>query len=204
MGACHFGRCLDLRAVLTGYDSFLAAVDNSLSANGERTSAVDVVDMHGGPTPRTGSTSSGTTRRRHATSWAWWETQNTRGGRCRQRDRREVFGVLAQAYQAVAKTLTKVHETELSWVAAERAASVAERSEDAGVIAATAYHLGHSLRRAGRVQEALTVSERAYDAVVRQGGPGQPDPARPSLAGGLTLTSVIAAASATTDRRCGN
>ena len=36
------------------------------------------------------------------------------------------------------------------------------------MIAATAYHLGHSLRRAGRVQEALTVSERAYEAVMRQ------------------------------------
>ena len=111
--------------------------------------------------------------------------------------RREVFGVLARADEVVGvKTLTKVHETELSWVAAERAASAAERSEDAGVVAATAYHLGHSLRRAGRVQEALTVSERANDAVMRQGGRGQPDPALLGLAGGLTLTSVIAAASA--------
>lgn len=46
------------------------------------------------------------------------------------------------------------------------------------------------------MHEALTVSERAYEAVMRQWGGGEPDPALLGLAGGLTLTGVIAAASA--------
>jgi hypothetical protein len=35
-------------------------------------------------------------------------------------DRRGAFGVLAETYQVTAKTLTKVGETELAWIAAER------------------------------------------------------------------------------------
>lgn len=194
-GGVAFRALPDLRAILTGYDSLLAAVDNS--RQGEVTAtAVDVVDMQ---------FRADTANRQYQlghyeeaarelirlvgdAEHARWEAP--------VEGRREVFGVLAQAYQTVAKTLTKIHETELSWVAAERAASAAERSEDARLVAATAYHLGHSLRRAGRVQEALTVSERAYEAVMRQWGSGHPDSAVLGLAGGLTLTSVIAAASA--------
>jgi transcriptional regulator with XRE-family HTH domain len=108
-------------------------------------------------------------------------------------DDRPVYSVLAQGYHAVAKTLTKIDQTELAWVAAERGAAAAARSEDVGLVAASAYHLGHAFRRAGRVAEALSVAERAYDALA---GRNPQDAASLGLAGGLTLTSVIAAASA--------
>jgi transcriptional regulator with XRE-family HTH domain len=109
-------------------------------------------------------------------------------------DYRPVFGVVAQGYQAVAKTLTKVDETELSWVAAERAGAAAERSEDSGLIAATAYHVGHAFRRAGRVREAVAVTELALEALVRLYTVTSRDALFYGLAGGLTLTSAIAAA----------
>lgn len=194
-GGLAFRALPDLRGILTGYESLLTAVDNRW--RGEVTGrGAELADMQ---------LRADTANRQYQlghyeeaarelvrlvgdAELARWEAP--------AEGRREVFSVLAQAYQTVAKTLTKIHETELSRVAAERAASAAERSEDARLVAATAYHLGHSLRRAGRVEEALTVSERAYEAVMRQWGRGQQDSAVLGLAGGLTLTSVIAAASA--------
>ena len=195
-GGLPFKALPDLRAVLTGYDSFLAAVDTEKAAEAGATRDVDEVPgfqrrvdeanrlYQAG---RYEEAARGLVQLVGDVEHARWELP---------RDQRDmVFGVLAETYQAIAKTLTKVHETELSWVAAERAASAAERSEDMRLVAATAYHLGHCLRRAGRVREALSVSERAYGAVIRHMRDGQ-DSGLLGLAGGLTLTSVIAAASA--------
>lgn len=109
-------------------------------------------------------------------------------------DDRQVNSVLAHGYQAIAKTLTKIEETELSWIAAERAASAAERSEDPRLVAATAYHIGHALRRAGRLLEAIRVCERAYEALLRRFPRYREDSELLGLAGGLTLTSLISAA----------
>jgi hypothetical protein len=60
---------------------------------------------------------------------------------------------------------------------------------------ATKYHVGHAFRRAGRVNEALVNSERAYDVLSRLPR-SRRVPQSLGLAGGLTLTSVISAASA--------
>lgn len=195
-GGVAFKALPDLRSLLTGYDSLLTAVDNAKVAGVTDGAAYDVAEMQRRADDANRQYQAGhyeesareLVRLVGDAEHARWEVSAS--------ERRAMFGVLAQAYQAVAKTLTKVHETELSWVAAERAASAAERSEDARLVAATAYHLGHSLRRSGRVQEALTVSERAYEAVMRQWGNGSRDESVLGLAGGLTLTSVIAAASA--------
>jgi transcriptional regulator with XRE-family HTH domain len=43
--------------------------------------------------------------------------------------RRAAFGVLAQTYHATAKTLTKVSDTELAWIAAERSLQAAQWAE---------------------------------------------------------------------------
>lgn len=195
-GGIPFKALPDLRAVLTGYDSLLTAVDNK---NRTGTRAANELDLAG--MQRRADDANRQYQAGHYEEAAR-ELVKLVGDAERARwelpgnERQAAFGVLAQAYQAVAKTLTKIHETELSWVATERAASAAERSEDSRLVAATAYHLGHSLRRSGRVQEALTVTERAYQAVMRQWGSDHGDDAVLGLAGGLTLTSVIAAASA--------
>jgi hypothetical protein len=109
-------------------------------------------------------------------------------------DERSIQSILAQGYQAIAKTLTKVEETELSWVAGERAAAAAERSDDPRLVAGTAYHLGHAFRRSGRLAEAITVSERAYEVLLRRYERLDGDRALLGLAGGLTLTSLVSAA----------
>jgi len=44
-------------------------------------------------------------------------------------DRRGAFGVLAETYHITAKTLTKVGETELAWIAAERSLPSAQSAE---------------------------------------------------------------------------
>jgi transcriptional regulator with XRE-family HTH domain len=111
-------------------------------------------------------------------------------------DGRRLAALLAQGYHLVAKTLTKVDQADLAWVAAERAAAAASRSEDPGLIAASAYHLGHALRRAGRVTEATNLVDQAYGALDRRARRGNQEPAFIGLAGALTLTAVIAAASA--------
>jgi transcriptional regulator with XRE-family HTH domain len=61
--------------------------------------------------------------------------------------RRGAFGALAQTYHATAKTLTKVGETELAWIAAERSLPAAQWAESPLLMAASAYHLGHVFLR---------------------------------------------------------
>jgi DNA-binding XRE family transcriptional regulator len=56
---------------------------------------------------------------------------------------------LANMIGRSAKTLTKVGETELAWIAAERSLPAAEHAEFPLLMAASAYHLGHAFRRAG-------------------------------------------------------
>jgi transcriptional regulator with XRE-family HTH domain len=185
----------ELRSLLTGYEGLLGAVDTDAEVN-SRAVAVDVATVQDAVDAANRQyqlahyqeAARSLARLVREAERVKWELPSSA-------DYRPVYGVLAQAYQAIAKTLTKVDETELSWVAAERAGAAAERSEELGLIAATAYHLGHAFRRAGRVREAIGVSERAYDVLMRRYGVLARDESFFGLAGGLTLTSVIAAAS---------
>ena len=79
--------------------------------------------------------------------------------------RRGAFGVLAETYHVTAKTLTKVGETELAWIAAERSLPAAQSAELPLLMAASAYHLGHVFLRAGQVEEATGVAMTAARAL---------------------------------------
>ena len=59
-------------------------------------------------------------------------------------DRRGAFGVLAETYHITSKTLTKVGEAEMAWIAAERSLPAAQSAELPLLLAASAYHLGTS------------------------------------------------------------
>jgi transcriptional regulator with XRE-family HTH domain len=108
-------------------------------------------------------------------------------------DRRGAFGVLAESYHITAKILTKVGETELAWIAAERSLPAAQWAELPLLLAASAYHLGHVFLRAGQVEQATGVAMTAARALE----PGLATAATPehlSAWGALHLTALIAAA----------
>jgi transcriptional regulator with XRE-family HTH domain len=107
-------------------------------------------------------------------------------------DRRAAFAVLAQTYHVTAKTLTKVGETELAWIAAERSIPAVEQAESPLLMAASAYHLGHVFLRAGHVDRAAGVTMAAARALE----PGLPAalPEHLSAWGALHLTALIAVA----------
>jgi len=106
-------------------------------------------------------------------------------------DRRTAFGLLAETYHITAKSLTKVSETELAWVAGERALAAAERAEAPLLVGASAYHLGHTFLRAGRVHEAMDLTTTAAGALAPS---RDAEPERLSLWGALHLTALFGAA----------
>ena len=107
-------------------------------------------------------------------------------------DRRGAFGVLAETYHITAKTLTKVSDTELAWIAAERSLPAAQSAGLPLLMAASAYHLGHAFRRAGQLDEAIGVTMTAARALE----PGLATATLEHLSawGALHLTALIAAA----------
>ena len=80
-------------------------------------------------------------------------------------DRQAAFRILAETYHITAKSLTKVSETELAWIAAERALAAAERAEAPLLVGASAYHIGHAFLRAGRNREATALTMDATAAL---------------------------------------
>jgi transcriptional regulator with XRE-family HTH domain len=105
-------------------------------------------------------------------------------------DRQAAFRVLAETYHITAKSLMKVSETELAWVAAERALAAAERAEAPLLVGASAYHLGHTFLRAGRIREATDLTMDAAAALT----PSREDePERLALWGALHLTALFGA-----------
>ncbi len=105
---------------------------------------------------------------------------------------RDALGVLAQTYHITAKTLTKVGETELAWIAAERSLPAAQWAESPLLMAASAYHLGHVFLRAGQVEQAADVTMTAARAL--EPGLATATPEHLSAWGALHLTALIAVA----------
>jgi hypothetical protein len=106
-------------------------------------------------------------------------------------DRQAAFRVLAETYHITSKTLMKVSETELAWVAGERALAAAERAEAPLLVGASAYHLGHTFLRAGRIREATDLT---MDAAAALAPSRDPEPERLALWGALHLTALFGAA----------
>jgi transcriptional regulator with XRE-family HTH domain len=106
-------------------------------------------------------------------------------------DRRGAFRVLAETYHITAKTLNKVGETELAWIAAERSRP-RNGAEVPLLLAAGAYHLGHVFLRATQVEQAAGVAMTAARAL--EPGLATATPEHLSAWGALHLTALIAVA----------
>jgi hypothetical protein len=88
--------------------------------------------------------------------------------------------------------LSKVGESDLSWIAAERAMRAADESGDPLVLASAARAATHALLAVGRYDDALSLGETASRWLAPRVAEG--DPAALSLFGMLHLRAAVAAA----------
>ncbi|MFB9377605.1 helix-turn-helix domain-containing protein [Kineococcus gynurae] len=110
------------------------------------------------------------------------------------RDRNTVTGQLALAYQVAAATLTKVGESELSFICADRGVRLAEESEDLTVVDSLLRSVAHALLANARYDEAVRVVDSGLMRL--QPTAGQATPSRLSMLGSLLLVAAMAAARA--------
>jgi transcriptional regulator with XRE-family HTH domain len=105
--------------------------------------------------------------------------------------REEVFALVAQTYQVVAAMMAKVGETELAWVAADRAVMAAERAGAPLLAVAGVYRLAQAFVAGWKLDQA----ERAAssDALGLAGRLDDGDPEVASLYGALNLVRAIVA-----------
>jgi transcriptional regulator with XRE-family HTH domain len=105
--------------------------------------------------------------------------------------RAEVFELLAQTYQAVAAVMSKLGETELSWVAAERSIMAAERAGSPLLSLAGVYRLAQAFVSTRRLEQAERVAASGALAVASQLIDGTPEGV--SLYGALNLVRAVVA-----------
>jgi tetratricopeptide (TPR) repeat protein len=98
----------------------------------------------------------------------------------------------ARIHHLAATTLSKVGESDLSWIAAERAMRAADESGDPLVLASAARAATHALLAVGRYEDALNLGETAARWLAPQVADG--DPEALSLFGMLHLRTAVAAA----------
>jgi hypothetical protein len=115
---------------------------------------------------------------------------------------RSGWAVSARVHHLAATTLSKVGESDLAWIAAERAMSAADMADDPLVIASAARAGTHALLVSGRFDDAVELGNTAAEWLKPQ--IVDDDPAALSLLGMLRLRTAVAAArnhdrSATTD-----
>ena len=105
--------------------------------------------------------------------------------------RAEVFELLALTYQAVAAIMSKLGETELSWVAAELSIMAAERAGSPLLSLAGVYRLAQSFVSTWRLEQAERVAASGALAVASQLADGTPEGV--SLYGALNLVRAVVA-----------
>ncbi|WP_329053921.1 helix-turn-helix domain-containing protein [Streptomyces violaceus] len=107
-------------------------------------------------------------------------------------ERTNSWAVSARVHHLAATTLAKVGESDISWLAAERAMRAADESEDPLVLASAARSGTHALLANGRYDDALELAmtaSRWLSARIKES-----DPAALSLRGMIYLRAAIAAA----------
>lgn len=102
------------------------------------------------------------------------------------------YADLARAYQAYAVVLAELGEFTGSWVAAERAITAAERSDDGLLMAASELRLVAAFRAARQDEYVLRAAAGAVDALSERVASGEP--AAVAIAGALRLQMAVAAA----------
>lgn len=110
----------------------------------------------------------------------------------RQTDARQCWAVSARTHHLASSTLIKVGEADLAWIAAERAMSAADQSDNDLVLAAASRAGVHALMASGRFTEALDFSDRVTSWLWTR--MRHDDPAAQSLYGMLNLSAAMAAA----------
>jgi len=106
--------------------------------------------------------------------------------------KRQCAAVSARIHHLAATTLSKVGESDLAWIAAERAMQAADVSDDPLVLASAARSGTHALLAVGRFEDALELGNTAARWLVPRMNDG--DAAALSLYGMLHLRSATAAA----------
>jgi transcriptional regulator with XRE-family HTH domain len=105
---------------------------------------------------------------------------------------RRCWAVSARTHHLAATTLSKVGETDLAWISAERAMHAADEADDPLVLASAARAATHALLAVGRFADALSLGETAASWLAPRVKSG--DPAAVSLYGMLYLRTAVAAA----------
>jgi transcriptional regulator with XRE-family HTH domain len=90
-------------------------------------------------------------------------------------DRRAAFQVAADAYQAVAATMSKLRQVDAAWVAGDRSIAAAERGEAPLLAAAGAFRIAHGFLSGGQTAEALRTALSAAAALEDQVPDGPPE-----------------------------
>jgi transcriptional regulator with XRE-family HTH domain len=101
------------------------------------------------------------------------------------------WAVSSRIHHLATTTLTKIGESDLSWIAAERAMKAADQADDPLVLASAARAGTHALLAVGRYDDAIQLGQTARDWLSRQ--LRQLDPAALSVQGMLDLRMATAA-----------
>jgi transcriptional regulator with XRE-family HTH domain len=105
---------------------------------------------------------------------------------------RQGWAVSARTHHLAATTLSKVGESDLAWMAAERAMYAADQADDPLVLASAARAGTHALLASGRFDDAVELGNTAAEWMRPQ--LANDDPAALSLLGMLRLRTAVAAA----------
>ncbi|UUN28584.1 helix-turn-helix domain-containing protein [Streptomyces sp. FIT100] len=110
----------------------------------------------------------------------------------REEDRRDCWAVSARTHHLAATTLAKIGESDISWLAAERAMQAADASDDPLVLASAARSGTHALLANGRYEAAMELGEATARWLAPQ--VEESDPSALSLLGMIHLRAAVAAA----------
>ncbi|MFJ2636013.1 helix-turn-helix domain-containing protein [Streptomyces sp. NPDC087422] len=110
----------------------------------------------------------------------------------REEDRHDCWAVSARTHHLAATTLAKIGESDISWLAAERAMQAADASEDPLVLASAARSGTHALLANGRYEAAMSLGDTTANWLAPR--VGESDPAALSLLGMIHLRAAVAAA----------
>jgi transcriptional regulator with XRE-family HTH domain len=110
----------------------------------------------------------------------------------READRHDCWAASARTHHLAATTLAKIGESDLSWLAAERAMQAADASDDPLVLASAARSGTHALLANGRYEAAMELGEAT--ATWLSSHITESDPVALSLLGMIHLRAAVAAA----------
>jgi hypothetical protein len=109
-------------------------------------------------------------------------------------ERADAAKLLALTYQAAATTLTKVGETDLAWIAADRSLVAAQEASDPVVLCSVLRAVAHALLSNGKYEEAVDLVNRSGESLVDTFD--QHDAEALSVYGTMFLAGAMAAARA--------